>query len=330
MKTASLHVHLLQSYASEFVADLRGQLDPGIQVSLRDDADGLASCHVLVAGRPQREQLEAAKRLHTLIIPWAGLPPETRDLLAEFPFISAHNLHHNAGAVAEHAVALLLAAAKCVIPFDQALRQGDWTLRYAEPRDAVLLSEKTVLILGYGAIGRRIARICRAMDMAVLATRRTPPYEGDGIAGEIYPPHALPALLPRANCLIIALPLTPQTRELIGANELDLLPPGAILVNIGRGPIVREEALYQALVNGGLGAAGLDVWYNYPRNEEERVATMPTSYPFHELQNVVFSPHHAGLTADTEPLRAAHLAGLLNAAIAGQPVPNKIDLSKGY
>ena len=325
-----LNVHSLHTYTPEVMADLRAKLAPNIQLTTGEDTAGLTACDILIAGRPTREQLRAGQSLRALIIPWAGLPTETRALLADFPQISTHNLHHNAGAVAELTVALLLAAAKRIIPFDRALRASDWSMRYAPPRDVALLDGKTALILGYGAIGQRVARICRAMDMNVLATRRTPPFEGDGIATEIHPTHALAQLLPQANALIIALPQTPQTTDLIGKQELDLLPSGSILVNIGRGPIVTEAALYEALVDGRLAAAGLDVWYNYPENAENRTSTRPTTLPFAELQNVVFSPHRAGLTAHTEVLRMSHLAELLNAAATGKPLPNKVNLEQGY
>lgn len=326
----ALRVHTLHTYTPEVMADLRERIAPNVQLTSGESAADLAACDILIAGRPRREQLEAAPSLQALIIPWAGLPAETRALLADFPHISVHNLHHNAGVVAEMTIALLLAAAKRIIPFDRALREGDWSLRYAPPGDVARLEGKTALILGYGAIGERVARVCRAMGMHVLATRRTPPFASDGGAVEIHPPEALPELLPRANVLIIALPQTPQTTDLIGEAQFALLPAGSILVNIGRGPIVNETALYEALTNGRLAAAGLDVWYRYPETAADRTTTLPATLPFANLDNVVFSPHRAGLTADTEALRMSHLAELLNAAAAGQPLPNKIDLGQGY
>lgn len=325
-----INVHILYDYAPEIVAELQGQLDPRINLTTAVNPDGLARGHILVGGRPSREQLQASPDLQALVVPWAGLPPETRALLADFPGISVHNLHHNAHTVAEHTLALLLAAAKRIVPYDQALRRGDWSPRYAQPRRVMLLEHKTALILGYGAIGRRVAHLCRALDMRVLATRRTPPFhEVDGPA-EIHPPEALPELLPQANALIVALPQTPETEDLLGAAELASLPPESVLVNIGRGPIVNERALYEALAGGRLGAAALDVWYQYPADEAARTDTPPSAYPFAELDNVVLSPHRAGHAVETEALRMAHLAQLLNHAAAGMPLPNRVDLQKGY
>jgi phosphoglycerate dehydrogenase-like enzyme len=103
-----------------------------------------------------------------------------------------------------------------------------------------------------------------------------------------------------------------------------------VLVNVARGPIVDEAALYHALCEGSLFAAALDVWYNYPTDEAARSCTPPSTYPFHELDNVVMSPHRAGGSTETELLRIKHLAELLNAAACGEPMPNRVDLQLGY
>jgi phosphoglycerate dehydrogenase-like enzyme len=194
----------------------------------------------------------------------------------------------------------------------------------------LLLAGKTAVILGFGAIGRRVAAFCRALGMDVLATRRRlqQPAQENGVP--VYPTAALPELLPQANVLIICLPLTPQTEGLIGAAELAALPSPAILVNIGRGAIVEQEALYRALRQGELHAAGLDVWYNYPPDEAARSQTPPADYPFHELDNVVMSPHRGGASDATAELRMSHLAASLNAAARGEPIPNPVDREIGY
>jgi phosphoglycerate dehydrogenase-like enzyme len=164
--------------------------------------------------------------------------------------------------------------------------------------------------------------------MRVLAIRRNP---GTGDAGiPVHPPDALHDLLPQADVLFLTLPLTEQTRGLIGAAELELLPQGAILVNVGRGPIVDQGALYHALESGKLHGAGLDVWYNYPPDEESKSDTPPADFPFHQLNNVVMSPHRGGHTEETGYLRMIHLAESLNAAARGEPIPNAVDLQAGY
>jgi len=128
-------------------------------------------CDVLIAGRPDRDQLTASPDLQALVIPFAGLPQETRSLMLQFPHLAVHNLHHNAVAAAEMAVALMLASSKFIVPNDRALRENDWRSRY-RPNPAVLLRARTVLILGYGAIGQQVAGACRGLGMTALATRR--------------------------------------------------------------------------------------------------------------------------------------------------------------
>lgn len=322
-----LSVHLLRKPNPAALAHLRAHLDAEVHLTFGPDLPLPADYHILVAGRPQREHLTASPNLHALIFPWAGLPEVTRDLMREFPHIAVHNLHHNAAPVAEMVVALMLAAAKLVVPTDRALRAHDWTPRYHRPNPTILLEDKTALILGYGAIGQRVAHLCRALGMKVMATRRRAAIPSPDA---IYPPDALHSLLPQANVLIICLPQTPETTGLIGERELALLPPGAVLVNVGRGPIVDEAALYCALRDGTIHSAGLDVWYNYPADEAARSHTPPSAYAFHELDNVVMSPHRAGGADETDTLRMTHLAALFNSAARGDEIPNRVDLQAGY
>jgi phosphoglycerate dehydrogenase-like enzyme len=327
----NLSVHMLHPPRDESApALLRDHLDERVHLTIGPGLPDPATYHVLVAGRPERAHLTASPRLEAVIIPWAGIPESTRALLHEFPGIKVYNLHHNALPVAEHAVALLLAAAKRLVPMDRALRSHDWRPRY-RPNPSVLLDGQMALVLGYGAIGRRVARLCLGMGMAVATIRRQvvePTETEEGIA--IHPPDDLHRLLPRAAAVVVCLPHTPETTGFLGARELDLLPEHAVLVNIGRGPIVDEAALYSALRDGKIHGAGLDVWYHYPRDEEARAHTLPSDYPFHELDNVVMSPHRGGGSVETDRLRMLHLARLLNAAARGVEMPNRVDLARGY
>ncbi len=325
-----IQVHVASPPMAHARRVLEEAVAPGIAISYGPEAPPPGT-QVLVAGRPTKEQLDALPELHVLVVPYAGLHKNTRKLLLDsFPELVVGNLHHNAVAAAELAVALLLAAAKRIVPADSGLRSGDWRSRYDSHR-AMLLEEKRALILGLGAIGTRVAEVCRALGMDVMGVRRRKDAAGPpGV--EVHPPEALPSLLPQAEAMVICLPLTPETEGWIGHRELDALPSSAVLVNVARGPIVDEEALYRALQTRRIAAAGIDVWYRYPSGPEARAHTHPSRFPFHELDNVVLSPHRGGALdmEELEDRRMRDLATVLNVIARGDSVPHRVDVAAGY
>jgi len=143
---------------------------------------------------------------------------------------------------------------------------------------------------------------------------------------------ALIDLLPHADVLCIALPLTAETEGLIGAAEIAKLPSSCVLVNIARGAIVDEGALYRALKEKRIAAAGIDVWYRYPDTAASRANTPPSRFPFHELDNVVMSPHRGGAfrLEELERQRMTDLAHTLNAIARDENVPHRVDIQAGY
>lgn len=193
----------------------------------------------------------------------------------------------NAGAyntsVAEHALALLLAAAKDIPRFTEEIRRG--TFDQAPMGKA--LEGSTVVVAGMGGIGTEVARLCKAFRARVIGLTRSgrpsPPADEGGTLDD------LPRLAPRADFLVIALPLTTATEGLVDAEVLRAMKDDAVLVNIARGKIVVEDALYEHLRDHPAFQAALDVWWTYPRGKSGR----PFTRPFHELPNVVMTPHHA-------------------------------------
>jgi phosphoglycerate dehydrogenase-like enzyme len=326
----TVRVHFGESSHDKGSVDLlRKYVDKRLVITSSSGTPDAADYEILVTGFPTEMQMTASPNLRAVVVPFAGVPAPTCKLVARFPQVSLHNLHYNVVPTAEMALTLLLAAAKFVVPIDRELREGDWRSRYTETPVAVLHG-KTALIIGYGQIGQHLAPILQAMGMNVIGVRRDPPAPGDGDDVEVYPPGALHQLLPRTNALVNILPLTPETKGMIGADEFALMPNDAIVVNIGRGPTIDEKALFDALTNGCLLAAGLDVWYNYPAEEADRADTPPSQYPFHELDNVVMSPHRAGYLSAAEEGRMINLANLLNAAAADDPLPSEVNKDLGY
>ena len=319
-----MKVHLLYDYGELFFSNLNEKLAFDIQLSVGKEILDPAEYEILIAGVPEREHLTVSKNLKTLIIPWAGLPKPTAELMKEFEQIDIHNIHHNSSTTAEMAVSLMISALKRIIPVDRDLRSNDWRRRYSD-EPILLLEGKTVTVLGYGAIGQKVTEICKAFKMNVNVVKRT----NDKNISDIYSLEALQSLLPKSDVLIICLPLTKETTGLIGQDELKLLPENATIVNVSRGEVVDEKALYDELKSGRI-KAGIDVWYNYPKSEEQREDCPPSDFPFHKLDNVVMTPHLAGHSDMTEPNRAEALAELLNLAYEGKPLPNKVDLQLGY
>jgi phosphoglycerate dehydrogenase-like enzyme len=325
----TLVVHFPTLPAPTTLDELRPLLKGDVRLSSGPADEQPADAAILVGGVVTAEHLAASPGLAAVIVPFAGIPFPTQELLRGRPQISLHNLHFNSVSTAEMALALLLAASKHLPELDRRIRRGDWRWDDAtHPTDT--FPGKTALILGYGAIGRRLAPVCQALGMKVIGVRRHEPgqaaEDGVALAGVAH----LAELLPRADVLICLLPHTRETQGLLGAAELALLPRHCILVNVGRGPVIDEEALYAALAERRIRAAGLDVWWQYPGDEAERASTYPARLPFHELDNVVMTPHRAGWLQSFETLRVAALADLLNAAAAGHEMPNRVDKELGY
>ncbi len=135
--------------------------------------------------------------------------------------------------------------------------------------------------------------------------------------------------LEQSRIVILAIPQTEETIDLIGEQELNALGPTGILINIARGPVVNQKALYNALREGGIAAAGLDVWYDYQPEPDEQGRKYPYDQPFHELPNVLLSPHRAGHPIDYPP-RWRQVFDNINRFAQGKILTNIVDLDKGY
>lgn len=272
---------------------------------------------VLVTGHPRDGELDAVVAGGAVIVPFAGLSLKARERLLARPDLRVYNLHDNAVDVAELGLGLLLALSRRIVPLDQALRQGEWR------RDSgVRLAGKRALVVGYGAIGHALATRLHALRLYLSAVRRRGPFGHDQLA-EVHPPDALDLLLPEADVLVNCLPHTPETEGLFDARRLALLPPGALVLHLGRGPTIDEDALYEALTEGTLGGAGLDVWWRYGEGR-------PCHRDFEALEQVVFSPHRGGQVDVTEEERAAAVDALLRALARGEEPLGRVDVGRGY
>ncbi len=208
----------------------------------------------------------------------------------------------NALSVAEHTLMLMLAAAKHLRGYDAAVREGRWAERLSGR--AVDLGGRTVLVVGFGRVGSRVARLCAAFGMTVLVHDVRPVMVEAG--AEVV--HDLDVALARADVLTLHIPLSAESAGSFGAARLARLRPGAVLVNCARGGIVDEAALTTCLRSGAIAAAGLDVFDDEPPAPDN---------PLLHLPNVVLTPHSAATTAEGARRMAVSVAENLLAGLDG-------------
>jgi phosphoglycerate dehydrogenase-like enzyme len=185
-----------------------------------------------------------------------------------------------------------------------------------------MIEGRTLGIVGYGDIGKAMAARARPLGLRVLALRRRPEESrADPLVDEVLPPEALPDLLRRSDYVVVATPLTPETRHLLGRAELSHLKRSAVLINVGRGAVIDERALVEALEQGRLKGAALDVFEEEP---------LPAGHPLWRLENVLLSPHCADQTVTW--LQDATRAFLenLDRFRRGEPLRNVVDKGRGY
>lgn len=193
----------------------------------------------------------------------------------------------NRNAVSEHAMALILALVRHLHTGRDNQRRHHWRgmLSDLSQREDEL-GGKTLLIVGLGGIGSRLARLAKAFDMQVLATKRNPA-TAQGPADVVHTPDRLLELLPQADFVALTCPLTPQTEKLMDAEAFSRMKPSAYLINVARGGCVDEPALLDALDQDAIAGAGIDHFWDEP---------LPDDSPFWDVENVLITPHTAGET----------------------------------
>lgn len=204
--------------------------------------------------------------------------------------------------------------------FRRMLRQqaaGVW-----ESFDVEELCGKVMGLVGYGSIGGAVAERARDFGMRVIAVRRRPEQiPASGVAEEILPVSRLVELMARSDFVTVAAPLTPETRGLIGEAELRAMKPSAVLINVGRGPVVAEGALIRALRERWIRGAALDVFDREP---------LPSGHPFYALDNVLLSPHCADHTPGWEEAAMEVFLDNFERFRKGEPLRNLVDKRLGY
>lgn len=273
------------------------------------DVDGII---IRANGRVSRRLMEAAPRLKVVGRHGVGVENIDRQAATDLGIVVVNTPEANAESVAEHCLGMMIVLAKRILQADKALRAGDWGARYRLTGDELL--GKTLGIVGLGRIGQRVAALCHtALAMPVLYYDVIDYPEVETELGARRVP--LEELLEMADFVSAHVPLLPETRGLINESALRKMKPGAFLINASRGPVVDQAALVQALQEGWISGAGLDVFDPEP---------LPPDSPLLEMGNVVVSPHMAAHTEEAL-LRMAMVVTDVLAILEGRapqhPVP---------
>ena len=286
-----LFAHVAYDFAGSFTARKTGMKFDIARNAAEIEAK-IGNADVLsVSGLWKNELAPKAKKLKLIQSISAGTDQYDRTVLRAHKIRLASAQGVNANAVAEHAIALMLSLSRQlhVLRDHQQGKywrpmQGDRRIREDE------IEGKTVLIVGLGRIGQRLAALCKAFGMTVLGTRRDPK-SGGGTADEVHADRELTALIPRADFVVLTCALTPETTGLIGAKQLAAMKPTAFLVNAARGKVCDEAALISALQAKKIAGAGIDVTVEEP---------LPATSPFWTMPHVIVTPHSAGETVRYE------------------------------
>ncbi len=224
--------------------------------------------------------------------------------------------------VAEQVIAMIYALAKQIpeaVRFQQKHEWGQGTIsKMTAPRE---IDGATVGLVGLGSIGRNVAKHAAALGMRVIAVREHPEKERPQHVDEVLPSSKLPELLRQSDYVVLSAPVTPETTGMIGREQLAAMQPHARLINVGRGPLIDEAALINALREGKIGGAALDVFDKEP---------LPAESPLWDLDNLLILPHTAGISEKMWERHYALFSENLRRYFAGRPLLGLVDKNSGY
>jgi phosphoglycerate dehydrogenase-like enzyme len=225
-------------------------------------------------------------------------------------------------AIAEYVMTALLLRHVPIPDADARLRKGEW--KYWAGRPGALRTElgsATMGLLGFGHIGRAIAVRAKAFGMRVVVANRSP-VPTSATVDQSFTLDRLEAFMGAADVVVSSLPLLEETRGIVGARALAAMRSHGVIMNVGRGPVIDEQALYDALTAKRIGGAVIDTWYTYPTADKPE--TLPATLPFHTLANVVMTPHMSGWTDGTVRRRQETIAGNIGRLGRGEPLQNVV------
>lgn len=284
--------------------------------------DALAEADVVLGWAVRPENFARAGRLRWIHLTAAGVGAALFPALIESDVMMTNGRGLHSVAMAEHAIGLMLSFARKLHLARDAQPQRRWTQSelLLESPPFRTLEGGTLVVVGFGRVGTEVAKRAAAFGLRVIALRRHPASPAHP-ADEQWPHTRLHEALRLADWLLLAAPLTDQTQRMIGRAELSHMKPDAVLINLGRGALVDESALIEALERGTLGGAGLDVTAEEPLGAESRLWRLP---------NVILTPHVSGLAPRLWERAVDQFAGNLHAFLEDRPLENVVDKRAGY
>ncbi|HEV7258197.1 MAG TPA: 2-hydroxyacid dehydrogenase [Bosea sp. (in: a-proteobacteria)] len=266
------------------------------------------------AGLPRPERL---KLFH---VPGAGYDAVNLGLLPAQA--SVCNCFGHEQAIAEYVMSALLARAIPLADADAKLRRGNWAYWAGSPdRIHGEIAGQTIGLLGFGHIGKAIARRAKAFEMQVHVANRSPVATSD-LVDRAFTLDQISEFCGSVDVVVVSVPLTAETTGIVGAAALAAMRPGAVIVNVGRGPTIDEAALFEALHARRIGGAIIDTWYQYPNPGEPNI--LPSKLAFHELSNVLMTPHMSGWTSGTIRRRQQTMADNIKRCFSGIALTNVV------
>jgi phosphoglycerate dehydrogenase-like enzyme len=284
--------------------------------------DALAGADVVVCYSLSPAEAETASRARLVHVTGAGYDKISFPQLAP-PVLVANTFHH-ARPIAEHVLMVTLMLSRNVASAERALRQGEWRTIATDAGVPFhpILADLTLGLVGLGSIGAEVARVAGTLGMKVRAVRRNPAAPlPDGVRLDWLGGNGqLHELLAASDVVVVTVPLDAGTKGMIGAAELSAMKPTGLLINVARGPVVDQSALYAALKERRIAGAGLDVWWGSPADG----VVPPAELPFADLENTVLTPHHSGHARITFERRAADIAANIGRLARGEDLANLV------
>ncbi|MBY8996939.1 MAG: hypothetical protein KGD60_04355 [Candidatus Thorarchaeota archaeon] len=289
--------------------------------------------NVVVGWRPTREFLDSAENLRLFINPGVGVQHHLEPFreLVKTRDVVLVNGHGNTYFTAQHVIALLLALTNKVVPHHNWMAEGLWR-RGDNHGKSKPLRDRNIGLLGYGAINKKVHRFLSGFNVNFFICRNNWDGKTESLPtpAKKYETGQLNEFLQEVDILIVAVPQTPDTLGLIGQKELELLGSDGLVVNIARGPVIDEDALFKALSERTIAGAAIDVWYEYRPEPDDKERKYPFNHSFHKLDNIVLSPHRGASPMDDLERWNEVIENITRFAQGRTDFLNQVDIERGY